>query len=234
MLTMPRRSRRALAKVMASPALVELQAEQSDESGRVVEPARYSTREMVAIERGMADSADRMAEGRGFGCSPVIAWKRARSSGARSLPGRRSSGRRCAHVTGQERIAAVVGLAGAGKSTMLAAAREAWERRVLRCMARRCPARRRRGWRNLRHCSRTLASWEHGWESGREALGSRDYSVIDEAGMVGVEAVGAVCRRGGPRPERKLVLVGDPEQLQPISAGRGVPGGSGAGRLCRA
>jgi len=32
------------------------------------------------------------------------------------------------HVTGCEQIAAVVGLSGAGKSTMLAAARDAWER----------------------------------------------------------------------------------------------------------
>ena len=57
----------AFAKVMASPALVELQAEQRDEQGRVVEQGRHSTREMVSIERDMAISADRMAEGRGFG-----------------------------------------------------------------------------------------------------------------------------------------------------------------------
>ena len=49
-----------LALVMASPALVQLQAEQRDETGRVVESARYSTREMVNIERDMAMSAERI------------------------------------------------------------------------------------------------------------------------------------------------------------------------------
>lgn len=63
----------ALVKVMATPALVELVAEQRDEQGRTVTQARYSTREMVDIEREMANSADRMADsrcgllGRGFG-----------------------------------------------------------------------------------------------------------------------------------------------------------------------
>jgi len=40
------------------------------------------------------------------------------------------------HITGGEQIAAAVAFAGAGKSTMLAAARKAWERQGLRPMAR--------------------------------------------------------------------------------------------------
>ena len=66
--------------------------------------------------------------------------------------------------------------------------------------------------------SRTIASWQHAWAQGRDLLGRGDVFVVDEAGMVSskqmamlvqtVEAAGA-----------KLVLVGDPEQLQPIEAG---------------
>ncbi|MDE2465216.1 MAG: MobA/MobL family protein, partial [Alphaproteobacteria bacterium] len=43
----------AFAKVMASPALVALQAERPDPATGEVAPARYSTREMVEIEAGM-------------------------------------------------------------------------------------------------------------------------------------------------------------------------------------
>ena len=52
----------AFAKAMASPALVELRAEQRDELGRTTEPARYSTKEMITVERQMAESADRMVQ----------------------------------------------------------------------------------------------------------------------------------------------------------------------------
>ena len=70
-------------------------------------------------------------------------------------------------------------------------------RRALPCMARRCRARRRRGWRNPpAFRSRTLASWEHGWEAGRGALGPKDVLVIDEAGMVGSRQLSRVRRRG--------------------------------------
>lgn len=117
----------AFAKVMASSALVELQVEQRDERGRVIEQARYSTREMVGIERDMAISADHMADGCGFGVADrrVDAAIAARERGGLVLAAEQRAA--IEHVTGPERIAAVVGLAGAGKSTMLAAAREAWE-----------------------------------------------------------------------------------------------------------
>lgn len=66
--------------------------------------------------------------------------------------------------------------------------------------------------------SRTLASWEYRFEHGTEKLGPRDVLVIDEAGMIDtrqlIRLVDHVRRSGA-----KLVLVGDPEQLQPIEAG---------------
>ncbi|CAG4925368.1 unnamed protein product [Acidocella sp. C78] len=160
----------AFATVMASPALVELQEEQRDERGRVIEQARYSTREMVGIERDMAISADRMADdrgglpGRGFGVAGrrVEAAIAAQERGGIVLADEQRAA--IEHVTGPERIAAVVGLAGAGKSTMLAAARAAWEAEGIAFMARRWPARRPRGWKSRPALRR--ARWPRGREAG--------------------------------------------------------------------
>ena len=66
--------------------------------------------------------------------------------------------------------------------------------------------------------SRTIASLEYQWDQGRELLGPRDVLVIDEAGMIGtrqMERVLSAAERAGA----KVVLVGDPEQLQAIEAG---------------
>ncbi|MEC9463462.1 MAG: Ti-type conjugative transfer relaxase TraA, partial [Pseudomonadota bacterium] len=123
------------------------------------------------------------------------------------------------HVTGPERIAAVIGFAGAGKSTMLAAARTAWEAQGYRVHG---AARAGKAAEGLEESSgiisRTLASWEHSWQAGRAELQSGDILVIDEAGMIGSRQLGRfveeVERRGA-----KLVLVGDHEQLQAIGAG---------------
>ena len=49
----------ALVAVMGSPELVLLQAEQTLASGEVI-PARYSTREMIELERAMEDRAEPM------------------------------------------------------------------------------------------------------------------------------------------------------------------------------
>jgi len=206
----------AFAKVMATPALVELVAEQRDEQGRTVTQARYSTREMVDIEREMAKSADRMADNLGgFG---VAGRRVAAAMGARPfLAGEQRAA--IEYVTGPQRMAAVVGLAGAGKSTMLAAAREAWEAEGYRVYGAALSGKAAEGLEESAGiASRTLASWERGWERGFDLLGPRDVLVIDEAGMVGSRQLARFIEEAD-RAGAKIVLVGDPEQLQPIGPG---------------
>jgi Ti-type conjugative transfer relaxase TraA len=214
----------ALAQVMASPALVQLQAEQRDETGRVVESARYSTREMVNIERDMAVSAERMEARRDYAVAPRhVAAAAERQDVAIQRQGGKGleAEQRLAieHVTGPERIAVVVGMAGAGKSTMLMSAREAWQAQGYRVHGAALAGKAAEGLEESSGiASRTLASWERGWERGFDKLGPRDVFVIDEAGMVGSKQLSRFITEAD-QAGAKIVLVGDPEQLQPIGAG---------------
>lgn len=217
----------AFAAVMASPALTQLQAERVDEQTGEVELAKYSTREMVEIESAMADRADLLRQARSHGVDRqyvdrAIAKQDAAiqaSSGDSSTRLSDEQRRAIEHITGPERIAAVVGLAGAGKSTMLAAAREAWEAQGYRVHGAALSGKAAEGLEESSGIeSRTLASWSHSWERDRNQIGRGDVFVIDEAGMVGsrqlARFVNEVEQRGA-----KLVLVGDHEQLQAIGAG---------------
>lgn len=205
----------AFLKAMASPELIELRPEQRDEFGRTLEPARYSTKEMIGVERRMADSADRMAEGRMFGVS--------RRNVDRAIADRpflaEEQRQAVRHITSPERIEAVVGIAGAGKSTMLGAARQAWEAEGYEVMGAALAGKAAEGLEESSGIrSRTLASWERSWERGRDVLSARTVLVIDEAGMVGSRQLSRVLEQAD-RAGAKVVLVGDPEQLQPIGPG---------------
>lgn len=223
----PQEFRNALAKVMASPALVELQAGRADPATGEIELARYSTREMVEIESGMIESVQRMHEAQGHGVDRrhverAIDRQDAaiqRSAGDASARLSDEQRRAIEHITGPERIAAVVGYAGAGKSTMLAAAREAWEAEGYQVHGAALSGKAAEGLEESSGIqSRTLASWSRGWENDRGTIGRGDVFVIDEAGMVGsrqlARFVGEAEARGA-----KIVLVGDHEQLQAIGAG---------------
>lgn len=236
----PQEFQSAFAKVMASPALVELQAERAHVVGDPaatgeprgqVELARYSTREMVEIESGMIESAQRMHGAHGHGVDRrhverAIDRQDAaiqRSAGDASARLSDEQRRAIEHITGPERIAAVVGYAGAGKSTMLAAAREAWEAEGYTVHGAALSGKAAEGLEESSGIqSRTLASWSRSWDNphsgDRYALCRGDVFVIDEAGMVGsrqlARFVGEAEARGA-----KIVLVGDHEQLQAIGAG---------------
>lgn len=223
----PQEFQSAFAKVMASPTLVELQAERADPATGEIELARYSTREMVEIESGIIESAQRMHDAHGHGVDRrhverAIERQDAaiqRSAGDASARLSDEQRRAIEHITGPERIAAVVGYAGAGKSTMLAAAREAWEAEGYQVHGAALSGKAAEGLEESSGIqSRTLASWSRGWENDRGTIGRGDVFVIDEAGMVGsrqlARFVGEAEARGA-----KIVLVGDHEQLQAIGAG---------------
>lgn len=217
----------AFASVMASPALVELQAERIDPETGEVSKARYSTREMVDLEFGMARSAERLhqAQSHGVDRRHVGRAMERQDAAIRKGAGDPSAGlsdEQChaiEHITGPERIAAVVGFAGAGKSTMLAAAREAWEAQGYQVHGAALAGKAAEGLEESSGIqSRTLASWSRGWDNDRGTIGRGDVFVIDEAGMVGsrqlARFIGEAEQRGA-----KIVLVGDHEQLQAIGAG---------------
>ncbi|MEA1842793.1 Ti-type conjugative transfer relaxase TraA [Agrobacterium tumefaciens] len=223
----------AFAAVMASPALVELQAERIDAEIGEVSNARYSTQDMIDLELGMARSANRLHQAQSHGVDPHHVDRamerqdnaiRKSSSGpsAASDPSAGLSDEQrhaIAHITGPERIAAVVGFAGAGKSTMLAAAREAWEAQGYQVHGAALAGKAAEALEESSGIeSRTLASWSYSWDHGRDLIGRGDVFVIDEAGMVGSRQL---ARFIGEAEERgaKIVLVGDHEQLQAIGAG---------------
>ncbi|RVM17907.1 Ti-type conjugative transfer relaxase TraA [Sinorhizobium meliloti] len=217
----------AFASVMASPALTELQPERIDQATGEITLARYSTREMVEIESGMIQSAQRMREAHSHGVDrrhvnrAIERQDGAIQAGAGDATARLSDEQRRAieHITGRERISAVVGFAGAGKSTMLAAAREAWEAQGYTVHGAALSGKAAEGLEESSGIkSRTLASWSRSWENDRHNLSRGDVFVIDEAGMVGSRQLARFVNEAEARGA-KIVLVGDHEQLQAIGAG---------------
>ncbi|NEK47000.1 Ti-type conjugative transfer relaxase TraA, partial [Rhizobium leguminosarum] len=222
----PQTFQNAFASVMASKALVQLKPDSSSLRGRDGE-ARYSTVEMVAIEGVIASNVMAMKARQNHGVfkrhvDAAIAAQDRSIQAVSASPGQGLSAEQrhaIEHVTGPGQIAVVIGFAGAGKSTMLAAARQAWEAQGYRVHGAALAGKAAEGLEQSSGiASRTLASWEYSWQADRGRLNARDVFVIDEGGMVGsrqlARFVDEVKRAGA-----KLVLVGDHEQLQAIGAG---------------
>jgi hypothetical protein len=124
-----------------------------------------------------------------------------------------------AHVTDGRDLSLVVGHAGTGKSAMLGVAREAWQAagyEVRGVALSGIAAESLESGSGI--SSRTIAGMEHGWLQGRDLLTARDVLVIDEAGMVGTRQLERVLSHAA-EAGAKVVLVGDPRQLQAIEAG---------------
>jgi hypothetical protein len=102
---------------------------------------------------------------------------------------------------------------------MLAAAREAWEAEGYTVHGAALSGKAAEGLEESSGIqSRTLASWDLGWQNDRGTLNRGDVFVIDEAGMVGSRQLARFVTEAEARGA-KIVLVGDHEQLQAIGAG---------------
>ncbi len=207
--------RNLLVRVLQSPEIVRLEREQISLATGRREPEKLTTRELITLEASMASRAIWLSHRSSHGVSSTVLER----SFARHE--RLSAEQRAAieHVTGNARIAAIVGRAGAGKTTMMKAAREAWETAGYRVVGGALAGKAAEGLeKEAGIASRTLSSWELRWRQDRDQLDENTIFVLDEAGMVSSRQmalfVEAVTRAGA-----KLVLVGDPDQLQPIEAG---------------
>ncbi|MBB3967247.1 Ti-type conjugative transfer relaxase TraA [Rhizobium metallidurans] len=206
-----------MARILQSPHTLRLDRERIDLATGVRAAAKYTTRELIRVESQMANQAIWLSQRSSHAVKPAVL------NGVFSRHDRLSDEQKTAieYVAGPERIAAVIGRAGAGKTTMMKAAREAWEAAGYRVVGGALAGKAAEGLeKEAGMASRTLSAWALRWdqERDRDRLDDKTVFVLDEAGMVSsrqmARFVEAVTTTGA-----KLVLIGDPEQLQPIEAG---------------
>jgi Ti-type conjugative transfer relaxase TraA len=201
-----------LARVEAAPELVRVGR---DERGR----ERLTTRAMLEAEHRLERAAAEIAGHDRHRISPA-AEERALSAAERDgleLGDEQHAAFR--HITAGPDLALVVGYAGTGKSALLGVAHTAWEREGYRVRGLALSGIAAQGLeRGSGIAARTIASQEYAWARGEDRMGGRDVLVVDEAGMVGsrqMERLLSHAHEAGA----KVVLIGDPEQLQAIEAG---------------
>jgi Ti-type conjugative transfer relaxase TraA len=177
---------------------------------------RYSTRELLALEQRIIDLAVRRSTTSRPQLLPsvtklVLATK----------PGLSGEQRAAVHrlLTGERLVDCLIAAAGSGKTYSLNLAREMWEGSHYRVIGASLAARAAKELEDQAHIpSRTIAKLLIDLDRGTEKLDDRTVLVIDEAAMVGTRALARLFDAAEAGRSR-LILVGDPHQLQSIEAG---------------
>ena len=194
----------AVADLLKAERIVEIG---EDRYGR----KKYSTPEMIQLEREIADRARRLAETAAHRLDGAEVAKLCASAGLTAEQSAAAAG-----ACGAEALALITGAAGVGKNRLLAPVVEAHRaagRRVLGAAV---------AWRvanalnyNLGIPSRAIASWTETVRHGGQFLRAGDLLVIDEAGLISapdMDFLLAQVERAGA----KALLIGDAKQLESV------------------
>jgi len=219
--------KRGLAKLIDDPLQLSAAIEGAMASSGLLklEGDDYTTRDYRDAEVTLFNVAKQMSESRFNAVSAAVYSTEIAAQNAkmrRSFGGHLSEEQENAlrHICGDKALACVVSLAGAGKSTMLEVANSAWRKQGIKVHGAALSGKAADGLKESSGIdSRTLASLELSWRNGYEPIGRGDVLVIDEAGMIGTRQLSRITARIN-QIGAKLVLIGDPDQLQPIEAGQ--------------
>lgn len=220
---------RELAKRIDDPFLLKDAADTALKSSELIKieegnTLTFTTRDYQAAEDQLERVSQVMNVTDGYGVTKnhVTDAIRSQNDKMKRAFGGELSTEQCAaldHVLNERQLACIVGLAGAGKSTLLATAMDAWRLQGVTVHGAALAGKAADGLESASGIqSRTLASLETSWENGYEPIGKGDILVVDEAGMIGTRQLARIISRINGIGA-KLVLVGDPDQLQPIEAG---------------
>ncbi len=203
------------------PELVTVQAQIHDpESDKIVQRERFTTTAVLEREALLHERIHSRHHDQSFAIAPELrdaaSLRSEEAQGFAYSPEQRAAIER---LTQAEGVAVMVGIAGAGKSTVMRAVNEMYRSEETHVWG---AALAGKAADNLQQssgiASRTLASWESAWSRGYDQLKKGDVFVIDEAGMVASAQMLRVMERLDEFGA-KAILVGDARQLQPIEAG---------------
>ena len=205
------------ARLMASPNLISLEKTPENPKPTPV----FTTREMLTIERDLVNRAEKMSLRQTHPIKEkVIESVLERHNVELKKYGGLSADqtRAIRHMLSADQISCVVGFAGAGKTTSLKAAKEAWEQSGYKVLG---IAPTGRAAENMAACGiRAMTIHKFLWaqKNGRERLSKKSVLIIDEAGMVDSRRAAEIIKiveQTGAKP----VPMGDGQQLQAVEAG---------------
>jgi Ti-type conjugative transfer relaxase TraA len=183
----------------------------------------FTTPEMLELEKQLLEQAGNLHRNHDHQVSEQV-MESVMQKYAHLNPEQREA---VAHITVKpEGLALVAGMAGTGKTTMLKAAAEVWEKQGFKVQGAALAGKAAEGLAEEAgiatmtiHKSLFLAENSHGLFSDfKNPLTKNTVLVVDEAGMVGTHLMSRLLNEA-EQAGAKVVLVGDARQLQPIEAG---------------